>query len=267
GDRKYEDGALRFLGSAYTFQKDFPRALRRMRQLLALRESAVKKAKPKKRLGAQAKLVKALQKMAWLLLRAKRYDQALKLNERAIALYHAVKRPLLARGAYEQRTVICSKKGDKKQALDYATKAFAVARTQAERSKKKGAKVQAAEACTTVARLQRRDFARYRAAEASAKLARSLLPKLDLLGRSRAEKALKQLLATAPSIKGKAKLVAAKKRAKALRGAIAGERRVAQASLEIQLERIRIQSARGVYADAVALAPAVCPWIRLAWSW
>lgn len=196
GDFKYQDGVLLYLANAYTLLKDYGRAVPFMNRLVALRrkkvhaaQQAAAKAAAKTRaraeraiLGAQAKLVQAMELMGWLRMRYQQYDAALEVNARAIALYKEVKRPLMARGAFHQRSIIAEEKGDVKQALTYARRSLETARTILSRAKKGKAEQRArgtvVGAASRLAKLQRMRFSDYRAAAAAAEVARAHLPPL-----------------------------------------------------------------------------------------
>jgi CHAT domain-containing protein len=254
-DFKYLDGALLFLGQSYTLLKDYQRAIPVMQRLMALRAAAVDKARKagKGVLGAQAKWVQVVKDMAWIRLRNEQYDEALAANRQAINLYHKVKRPLLALGSYEQRSIIAEKKKDNKLSLTYAVKTLSTAKRALSGKASASNRAQVAKAALRVARLQRMKFSNYQAATVAAKLSLTNIPEVKPEQRKEVEEKLAALGKQAKGKKGKA-MAALKKQFKVLsarRKAIVGalDRRVGTI-----LEIGRIQNARGDYNRAVARA-------------
>ncbi|MCC6747998.1 MAG: CHAT domain-containing protein [Deltaproteobacteria bacterium] len=176
-DRKYRDGTLLYLGNAYTLTKDYARAVPRLEELVALRADAIQTApKGPARLAAQAKWVQALQSMAWLRFRTKQLEQALTVNQQAIALYREVRRPLLAGPAYAQRSVIAEEKGDARQALAYAREQLEVATALLGPKPTPAARATASEAAVRVAQLERSRFSEYGRAMEAVRLAEAHAP-------------------------------------------------------------------------------------------
>jgi CHAT domain-containing protein len=265
GDRKYLDGALLFLANAYTLLEDYARAVPRMERLLALRRGLVDEARRKGAgkalLAAQAKLVQALQAMAWLRMRSEQYDQALAVNQQAIDLFLSVKRPLLAQPAYDQRSIIAERKASEgkrdeksmQEALRYARLSLETAQALA-KGKSAAARATVADAALRLARLQRLRFSDYGAAMAAARTALAQVTAAEpaALAESVAKlRALEAKLRAAgpaqPELRQQLAAATATKRSLAT----ALETRVA-----IQLELVRIHSAKGDYAHAVEEAEA-----------
>lgn len=264
GDRKYLDGALLFLANAYTLLEDYARAVPRMERLLALRRGLVGEARQKgdgkELLAAQAKLVQALQAMAWLRMRSEQYDQALAVNQQAIDLFLSVKRPLLAQPAYDQRSIIAERKASEgkrddrsmQEALRYARLSLETAQALA-KGKSAAARATVADAALRLARLQRLRFSDYGAAMAAA---RTALAQISVEPAALAEsvaklRALEERLRSAGGAQPELRkqLAAASATKRSLASAL--ETRVA-----IQLELVRIHSAKGDYAHAVEEAEA-----------
>ena len=193
GDKQYLDGALLYLANAYGLLEDYGHAVPKMERLLALQRESVAEAqkagKPGPLLAEQAKLVQSLQRMASLRLRDEQYDEALAANRQAIDLYVAVKRPLLAQPAYEQRSLIAEKKGDMKEALAYARLSLETAQKVLAGSPKAApARATVASAAIRLARLLRMRFSDFAPAMAAAQLALGSTPE------SAAEERLNALL-------------------------------------------------------------------------
>ncbi len=262
GQFKYLDGALSFLANAHALLKDHDRALPHMERLVTLRAKAIEKARKRKKglLRAQARWVQSLRMMSGMLARAKKYDRALVYNQQAIALYKLVKRPLLAQSEYAQRSSINEKKGDLKEALKFARLSLSTAQQRLARAKKgrrAGPTAAVVAAALQLSRLQRLRFSNYGEAMAAARLALSLLPpiKPEQLGEAAARAAAAKKKASAATNK-KAKR-ALGKRYRLLKRQQLQLRSAAKKRLDVLLALARVESARGDYRKAVAVAEQV----------
>ena len=258
-DDKYLDGALEFLGQAYTLLEDYARAVPMMERLLALRAEAIAKAKKTgekgKVLSAQAKWVKAVTDTAWLRMRNEQYDKALAANRQAIDLYvNVVKRPLLAQGSYDQRAIIAEKKGDNKQALEYARKALKTARAALGKQPSAAARIKVSDAALRVARYQRMLFSRYRDAMSTARLALGQLPEVKPEAFSAITDEARAMIKKKAGLKDKKQLEALTKQLKALLARRSAMEKALKSRLEVTLEISRIQAARGDYNRAAQRA-------------
>ncbi len=252
-DFTFLDGALLYLGNAYTLLKDYDRAVPRMKRLIALRVTVIEEAKAKGKgvLQAQAKWVEALKTMGWLRMRNKQYDEALAVNKQAIDLYHEVKRPLMAQSTYDQRSIIAEKKGDMKEALTYAERTLETAhKALAAAPKSVSAKAAVSEAALRVAMLLRMRFSRYRDAMQAVGTALAQIPAVKPRSLGPLRKEIAALRQRAGKVKGKA-LEALKKQFKTLDG----RRKQIQSAIENRisglLELSRCYSARGEYSRAI----------------
>ena len=261
GKLKYLDGALRFMVNAYGLMKDHGRALPHMERLVALRATAIEKARKKGKgvLGAQAKWIQSVSLMSKLLEEVGQYDRALTYNQQAIALYKKVKRPLLAQAAYAQRSGTAEKKGDLKQALKYAELSLSTARQRLARTKRANAVLNAVvvNAALRLSRLQRLRFSNYRQAMAAARLALSLLPSIKPAQLTEAGEQVKAMAQKVAATKNSKAKKAAAKRLKQLSGRQRLLRSAAQKRVGVLLAISRVHGARGNYRKAVTVAEQV----------
>ena len=247
------------LVQAYTLEEDYRRALAVMKRLVMLREAGVSRAKQQGKarglLIAQARLVKTLVSMGWVRLRNQQFSKALKVNRRAIDLYHAVGRPLLAGPAYEQRSLIAERQGNLTLALHAATERLQIAKKRAAGGKAATLerRIKLASAALRQARLMRaagRDLVRAADTVERALGALATVPAASLAALRADFLRLNQQLGSAT-----AKRKAALKRRLAL--ALAKGKRVRTALItrvELNLEAARIQAARANYRGAVRRA-------------
>ena len=253
GDFTFLDGALLYLGNAYTLLQDYDRAVPRMKRLLAVRAKAIEEARGKGKgvLQAQAKWVDALKTMGWLRMRNKQYDEALAVNTQAIELYLEVKRPLMAQTTYDQRSIIAEKKGDMKEALTYAVRTLETARKAlAAAPKSAGARAAVSEAALRVAMLMRMRFSRYREAMKAVHEALAQVPEVKPEALGPLQRELAALRQQAGKLKGKA-LEALKKQFTALDDRRKSIQDAVQNRIGALLELSRCYSARGEYSRAI----------------
>ncbi|PIE17675.1 MAG: hypothetical protein CSA65_07960 [Proteobacteria bacterium] len=266
--KQYLAGALLYLTNATALSGQPGRALAPMKRLLALREAALQKAP--KSLRALAGVAKALEQLAWLQLRSKRYADGLEANARAIKIFEDVKRKLLARRLYDQRSLIAERKGDHQLALRFARVTAEVAsRAVARRKRSLGARLTASSAYRRVARLLRVRFSRYREAMVAAQAAQRLLPPFEqkrfdgLIAAKAANKPKvnkpkvnkpKVNKARAGERRAPKKRHPKRRRKPTLAARIRAQQKLASAHQNALLSVARIQAARGAYGAAVEQA-------------
>jgi CHAT domain-containing protein/Tol biopolymer transport system component len=254
GKPRFLSGGLLYLANAYTLRGDVERGLFRMQQLVALKQSAVEKAPAKRRKRAMASLALAMTRLAWAYMRSKQLDRALSTNREAITLYRRLARKSELRNSFAQRSTILEKKGRHRAALEFAMKAETTARALIGRKKSVGRRLVASKASLRVARLLRQRFSRYVAAFKKAKKTLAGLQAVDRIALRESEQTIGVLEGALKRAKGKAARSAAKRRLRAALRARANRRALVDTIFDLQLELTRIQSARGIFGEAVRQA-------------
>ncbi|MCB9555134.1 MAG: CHAT domain-containing protein [Deltaproteobacteria bacterium] len=234
-DTKYYSRTLSFLAQAYTLDGDLRRARRTLAKLLALQQQQLKAAAGRTKLVLQAELAKTETTRGWVELRDDRYHAALQANDAALKIYRDVRRLQLADVVFQQRLLIEEKLRDYDAALKTAQTWHGLKKAQLSIRAKLAPRLQYISVTTRLARLLRQRFARY--TQARLRMQEALL---QIAGATM----LVQKMRSDDKI-GKA--TAAKKIASI-------ERLIAQHHVDAQLELSRIDSAKGDFVSAIAVA-------------